>query len=199
MASAVGPAPLVAVSAGDSPTSKTRALAASALEIEGGGHLVDLSHLPADALLGRHSHRTIEEAVALSTNAGVLVLATPVYRATYSGVLKAFLDRFPTDALGRTAVVLCATAASPLHFLALDTGGRALVASLGGWTVPTVVYATGADFVDAAPVPALREVMRSALGQARAVSTFLRGHLPTLPGRVRPERYRSPLRLGRIL
>ena len=46
-----------------------------------------------------------------------------------------------------------ATAASPLHYLSLDTRGSALVASLGGWTVPTVVYTTGSDFEDERPGP----------------------------------------------
>ncbi len=164
----------MAVSAGDSPTSKTRAVAGAALDLGGGGHLIDLIDLPADGLLGRRPDASVDAAVAAATGAAVLVLATPVYRATYSGALKAFLDRFPTDALSRTAVVLAATAASPAHFLALDTGGRAVVASLGGWTVPTVVYATGADFTDGAPGPSLLDVLRVALGQARAASAALR-------------------------
>ena len=98
------------------------------------------------------------------------MVATPVYRATYNGALKAFLDRFSTDALAHTVVVLAATAASPAHFLALDTGGRAVVASLGGWTVPTVVYATGADFADGRPDASLLEVLGAAMDQARAVA-----------------------------
>jgi FMN reductase len=175
MASSVAPAPLVAVSAGDSPTSKTRALARSALDIEGGGRLLDLIELPAEGLLGRRPDPAVDEAVASASSAGILVLATPVYRATYSGALKAFLDRFPTDALVRTAVVLCATAAAPAHFLALDTGGRALVASLGGWTVPTVVYATGRDFEDNTPGAALLDVLGSALAEARLARAFLQG------------------------
>ena len=126
----------VVVTSGDSPNSKTRALAVAALKLGGGGRLIDLRYLPADALLGRRSDGAVEAAVAAASRASVLVLATPVYRATYNGSLKAFLDRFPSDALARTAVVLAATAASPAHFLALDTGGRAVVASLGGWVVP---------------------------------------------------------------
>jgi FMN reductase len=165
---------LVVVSSGDSPTSKTRALANAALGLSGDGQLVDLVELPADALLGRVHDQAVDDAVAAASTAGVLVLATPVYRATYSGALKAFLDRFPTDALIRTAVVLAATAASPAHFLALDTGGRAVVASLGGWTVPTVVYATGADFTDGIPDPSLLETLGVALGQAQSVATLLR-------------------------
>ncbi len=165
---------LVAVSSGDSVTSKTRALAAAALELGGGGTLVDLLDLPAEALLGRGHHQAVDDAVARASTAGVLVLATPIYRATYSGALKAFLDRFPTDALIRTAVVLAATAASPAHFLALDTGGRAVVASLGGWTVPAVVYATGADFTDGVPSRAVLDRLGDALAQAGRAAEALR-------------------------
>ncbi len=158
---------LVVVSSGDSAASKTRALANAAIEMGGGGRLVDLVDLPADALLGRRQDQAVDDAVAAASSADILVLATPVYRATFNGALKAFLDRFPTDALLRTAVILAATAA-------LDTGGRSVVASLGGWTVPTVVYATGADFVDGAPGPTLLANLEVALGQARSLATGLR-------------------------
>jgi FMN reductase len=159
----------VAVSSGDSPTSKTRALAEAALEVGGGGQLIDLIDLPADALLGRRQDDSVDQAVAAASSASVLVLATPVYRATFSGALKAFLDRFATDSLSGTAVVLAATAGGPAHFLALDTGGRAVVASLGGWTVPTVVYATSAEFDDGRPSASVVDTLRTAVAQARAV------------------------------
>jgi FMN reductase len=164
---------LVVVSSGDSATSKTRALANAAIELGGGGQLVDLVELPAEALLGRVQDQMVDDAVSAASSAGVLVLATPVYRATFNGALKAFLDRFPTDALANTAVVLVATAASPAHFLALDTSGRAVVASLSGWTVPTVVYATGADFTPDGPGPAILEQLSVALGQARSLAAAL--------------------------
>ncbi len=169
MSGSAGPGSLVAVSSGDSATSKTRALAAAALEVGGGGRLIDLIDLPADALLGRRQDDRVDEAVAVASSASVLVLATPVYRATYSGALKAFLDRFAADALAHTAVVLAATAGGPTHYLALDTGGRAVVASLGGWTVPTVVYATSADFDEGRPSDAVVDTLRSALAQARSL------------------------------
>ena len=160
-----GAAPLVAVSAGDSPASKTRALAAAA-----GGRLIDLLTLPADGLLGRAPSPEVDRADALASSATTLVVATPVYRATYTGALKAFFDRFPTDALRGTAVVLCATAGSRDHYLSLDTGGRSLIASLGGWTVPTVVYAVSADFEDGSPGPALVATLQQALDEAASVS-----------------------------
>jgi FMN reductase len=164
---------LVAVSSGDSPTSKTRALAAAAVELNGGGRLVDLLELPADALLGRSPDSGLDDAVAAASSAQVLVLATPIYRATFSGALKAFLDRFPAEALHSTAVVLAATAGSPAHFLSLDTGGRSVVASLGGWTVPSVVYATSADFIEGKPGPSLLETLEVALGEARSLAASL--------------------------
>jgi FMN reductase len=163
--------PLVVVSAGESSTSKTLALATTALRVGGGGRLIELRELPADALLGRSRDPAVDEAVAAGSAAAVLVLATPIYRATYSGSLKAFLDLFAMESLTHTAVVLMASAGSPAHFLALDTGGRAVIASLGGWTVPTVVYATPADFTDREPSDGLVEASRAALDQAWSMAT----------------------------
>jgi FMN reductase len=161
---------LVAVSAGDSPTSKTRALAKAALDAGGGGELIDLLSLPAEGLLGRIEDADVSSAVALAAGAQVLVVATPIYRATYTGALKAFFDRFPTDGLAGTAVVLTATAGSPLHFLALDTGLRPMIASLAGFSVPTTVYATSADFADGEPNDTIRDLLKKALAEADRVA-----------------------------
>jgi FMN reductase len=161
---------LVVVHAGESASSRTRAVALAALEIGGGGELVELSALSADGLLGRSADPDVDAAVAAASGASILVLASPVYRATVSGALKAFLDRFAAGALAGTAVVLIATAAIPEHYLSLDTGGRALVASLDGWTVPTVVYATSGDVVDGVVGEAVRERLARALDEARIVA-----------------------------
>ncbi len=163
---------LVAVSAADGPTSKTRALVAAVVS-ERGGELIDLSELSADGLLGRREDGDVARAVEAATKAHVLVVATPVYRATYTGALKAFFDRFPPAALAHTAVVLVATAAVREHYLALDTSGRALIASLEGWTVPAVVYATGDDFVDGLPTPAVLDALRAAVDQAARAARII--------------------------
>ena len=68
------------------------------------------------------------------------------------------------------AVVLVATAAVPEHYLSLDTSGRALVASLEGWTVPTVVYATSGEIVDGKVSDAVRERLVKALDEAALVA-----------------------------
>lgn len=163
---------LVAISAGESATSKTLRLVADVVA-ERGGEVIDLSTLSAEGLLGRADDSEVAAAVARAASANVLVVATPIYRATYTGALKAFFDRFPADALSRTAVVLVATAGIRDHFLALDTGGRALIASLGGFVVPTVVYAVSADFVDGEPNAKLLVSLRAALDEADAVATAI--------------------------
>jgi FMN reductase len=161
---------LVAVSAGDSPTSKTRALAVAGIELHGSGDLIDLSSLSADGLLGRTSDDAVADAVGLAGGADILLVATPVYRATYTGALKAFFDRFPTDGLSSTVAILAATAAAPQHFLSLDTGMRPLIASLSGWSVPTTVYATSEDFVDGKPGDETVATLRRALDEAVRVA-----------------------------
>jgi hypothetical protein len=56
------------------------------------------------------------------------------------------------------------------HYLALDTGGRALIASLDGLVVPKVVYAVSADFVDGEPRAELLDALRAAIDQAEDVA-----------------------------
>jgi FMN reductase len=163
------PMDLVAVHAGESASSRTRALAAAALDIGGGGELIELPSLSADGLVGRTADPAVEAAVAAASGASTLVLASPVYRATVSGVLKAFLDRFPTGGLAGVPVILGATAGSRDHYLSLDTSGRALVASLSGWTVPTVVYATPADIVDGKVSDEIEATLRQALAEAASI------------------------------
>jgi FMN reductase len=161
---------VVAVHAGESATSRTRALAVAALDLAGGGDLVELSQLGADGLLGRVDDPAVADAVARAAAATTLVLASPIYRATVSGPMKAFLDRFPPDALRGTAVVLAATAQAREHHLALDTSGRALVASLGGWSVPTVVFAVSDEIVDGVPSDGVLRRLRRALDEAALVT-----------------------------
>src|SRR5579884_113306 len=42
---------------------------------------------------------TAEEWIAQALAADLLVVASPTYKATYTGLLKAFVDRFPPNAL----------------------------------------------------------------------------------------------------
>src|SRR4029077_18328563 len=90
-------ATVVGLSGSPGQVSRSRTLlelALSALEKQGvaPSRLIDLARLPADALLGRRETTEVREAIQSVWDAGVLVVATPIYRATYSGLLKVFLD-----------------------------------------------------------------------------------------------------------
>jgi FMN reductase len=159
--------PAVGVAGSPSPASRSRALldaALAALERRGAVTTrVDLDRLPADALLGRRSDPGVGAALAAVAGARVLVVSTPIYRATYSGLLKVFWDLFPPDALEGKVAIPLATGGSSAHLLAVDHGLRPLLASLGAVTIATGVYGTDAQFTDGRPAePLLERVDRAA-------------------------------------
>jgi FMN reductase len=61
----------------------------------------------------------------------VLVIASPTYKATYSGLLKAFLDRLGTGALAGGAAVPILLGGAPNHQLAIDVHFAPLLFELG--------------------------------------------------------------------
>lgn len=163
---------LVAVNASHSADSKTHAVAALAVEVAGGGRVIDLCTLDPGGLVGTAPSDDVAEVLTAMAAADVLVLVTPVYRATYSGILKVVLDQLPQDGLRGTACILAATGRSPAHELMLDTGMRSVVASLAGWTVPTTVYAVGEDFDEhGTPAPPLADALAQALAEAKQITS----------------------------
>ena len=161
---------LLALNASHSTASSTHHLAARAVELHGSGRVVDLAELDPAGLLGTAGDERVTSLLEEITRSDALVLVTPIYRATYSGLLKVVFDQLPPESLRGVPCVLAATAASPAHFLALDTGFRSLVASLGGWSVPTVVYATPADLdADKRPRAAVDEALTAALSEVERV------------------------------
>ncbi|MDM0035462.1 NADPH-dependent FMN reductase [Variovorax sp. J22P271] len=93
-------------------------------------------------LLGEASHPSVQHAVEQLRRADVVVIATPVYKAAYSGVLKVFLDLLPQTALKGKTVLPLATGGSPHHMLALDYALRPVLQSLAARQILPGVYAT---------------------------------------------------------
>jgi FMN reductase len=88
------------------------------------------------------------DAVTRISVAGAVLIAAPVYRASYPGVLKNLLDIAPVEALQQKPVGIVAIGGSPHHYLAVDTQLRAVLAWFGALVAPTGVYLTGGDFKD---------------------------------------------------
>lgn len=66
----------------------------------------------------------------------LVVLASPTYKGAYTGLLKAFLDRYPADGLAGVVAIPVMTGADLRHALAPDTSLRPLLVELGA-SVPT--------------------------------------------------------------
>ncbi|GAA3116174.1 NADPH-dependent FMN reductase [Streptosporangium carneum] len=102
---------------------------------EGRGEVVDLSVL-APLLLAPDRSPEVEAALALVAEASVLVVASPTYKGTYTGLLKVFLDRLPGGALASTVALPLLVMGDARHALAAEVHLRPLLVELGA-TVPT--------------------------------------------------------------
>jgi FMN reductase len=80
--------------------------------------------------------------------ADLLVIGTPVYRASYTGALKHLFDLVHHEAFLGKPVILTATGGSHLHGLVTEHQLRPLFGFLNALTLPTTVYAVETDFLD---------------------------------------------------
>ena len=93
---------------------------------------LDLKDLPAESLLRADtSAPAVTAAVQQVLVADALVVATPIYKASYSGLLKTFLDLLPQHALLGKVVLPLATGGTIAHVLAIDYSLRPVLAALG--------------------------------------------------------------------
>ena len=163
----------VGISGSPSARSKSRTLLERALGALGergaSTTLIDLASLPADALLGRRRVAEVDDALAHVRNASIVVASTPVYRATYSGLLKVFFDLLPINALVDKTAIAIATGGSPAHLLVIDHGLRPLFSSVGAITTPTGVYGTDSAFEDGVPHESLIARIEQAATEAVAL------------------------------
>jgi FMN reductase len=155
------------------------------------GHEViplDVRTVPARALLGADlRHPAIGEAAELFARADGVVVGTPVYKASYSGVLKALLDLLPQYALTGKTVLPLATGGSTAHVLAIDYALRPVLNSMGashvvqGWfTLDRDITAHEDGTVTVAPGAA--EALHQVVDQFSAALTVR----PSLPAPTPP-------------
>lgn len=108
-------------------------------------HVLDL---PPRALLhAEFNNADIKAAKVLVEQADAVVIGTPVYKAAYSGILKAFLDLLPQNGFADKLVLPLATGGSQSHMLALDYALRPVLSALGARHVLPSIYATDAQVV----------------------------------------------------
>ncbi|MEU1270291.1 FMN reductase [Streptomyces sp. NPDC005799] len=145
---------LVVVSAGLSVPSSTRLLADRLAAAVGRQAPVEVEVVELRDLAVEIAHnftngfpgRALAAAQDAVTSADGLVVVTPVFSASYSGLFKSFFDVLDKDALDGKPVLIAATGGSARHSLVLDHALRPLFAYLRAVVVPTGVYAASEDW-----------------------------------------------------
>jgi FMN reductase len=165
-----------------SPSQRSRSasllqLAQTRLEGQARRHTsLSLRELPPAALLLADTQApAVRSAVQQVAQADLLIIATPIYKAAYSGLLKVFLDLLPPDALRGKTVLPLATGGSLGHLLALDYALKPVLAALGARHILDSVFAvdaqlvaheTGAHVPDAALIERLTQALAPLLTPA---------------------------------
>jgi FMN reductase len=80
--------------------------------------------------------------------ADAVLFASPVYRASYTGVLKNLLDLLPIEALIGKPCAILAMGATQHHYLGVDWHLRDVLTWFGAVTLPSSVYLASSDFSD---------------------------------------------------
>ena len=147
---------IVVISAGLSQPSSTRLLAdrlATATRGELGGEatvevveLRDHAHDITDHLLTGFANQRLRPVLDQVATADGLILVTPTFTASYSGLFKSFMDVVDPEAVQAKPVLLAATGGTERHSLVLEHALRPLLAYLHAQTVPTAVYAASGDW-----------------------------------------------------
>jgi FMN reductase len=123
------------------PASRTLAVATvaagaitRAAGLAGSPQTIDVCVLARHLLLPEPSP-AVEEALDQVAGAELLLVASPTYKGTYTGLLKVFLDRLPHRALDRAVALPLMLMGVPDHARAVDAYLRPLLVELGA-TVP---------------------------------------------------------------
>ncbi|MEU8265100.1 NAD(P)H-dependent oxidoreductase [Micromonospora sp. NPDC048999] len=166
-----GRQPVVILSGNPRPGSRTMDAAtrlAQRVPASGTRHVVDLAQLAGHVY--EPGHARIEDALAAVRSAEVLIVATPVYKASFTGLLKSFLDLLPADSLASATAIPVVVSASVSHRLLTELHLRIVLRELGATLPSTAVLLDEGHLADLDPVlDAWAEQQIPVLQTARAV------------------------------
>jgi FMN reductase len=102
---------------------------------------------------------------AVLCQARLLIVASPVYKGTYTGLLKLFLDQLPRNALAGAIAIPVVVAASPLHQQPASEALTALLRELGA-AVPVAPVTAAASTSSRSTVAAWANQYATAIDDA---------------------------------
>ena len=165
---------IVVVVGNPKPASRTLGAAVAVADA-----LADAAGAPADYLvvdLAEHAASLFDWAApelsrltAEVAGADLAVFASPTYKASYTGMLKAFLDRYGSNGLAGSVAVPVMTGGWAGHMLAVEVHLRPVLVELGAVVPARGLYVTEPEFADlgkavdrwaSAGVPLIRAALR---------------------------------------
>lgn len=108
--------------------------------------LRDYAHDITNNLLTGFAPTALETMINTVVSADALIVVTPIFSTSYSGLFKSFIDVLDPDALRGKPVLIGANAGTARHSLAIDYAIRPLFAYLHADAVSTGVFAASADW-----------------------------------------------------
>ena len=146
----LNPLNIVAVSGGLNTPSKTEALVQEILNELGEAtpinvHFIkfsEIGHLLGGAIYRNQLPQRVQDDLAKVEAADALIVGTPVYRASFTGLFKHFFDFVEQTALVDVPVLLAASGGSDRHALVLEHQLRPLFSFFQAQTLPSGVSAT---------------------------------------------------------
>jgi FMN reductase len=160
---------IVAINGSPSASSRTTKLTSSVgASLAADGFDVRAIHvrdIPAEDLLhARADAPAVRAALGLVERASGVIISTPIYKASYTGILKAFLDLLPQFGLAGKVVLPLCTGGTTAHVLAIDYALRPVLMSLGAPQVVEGLFVLDKTIeIDAAGTPHLPPELRARL------------------------------------
>jgi NAD(P)H-dependent FMN reductase len=109
-----------------------------------GDHKISFADGRPPEAYGDDTEKVLEQVIA----ADMYIIATPIFRASFTGALKNLLDHVPVEGMMGKACGLIGMGATDHHYLTVDTQLRPVLAWFGAHLVPGQVYLQSQHFQD---------------------------------------------------
>lgn len=132
---------IVIINGANARTSRVNAIQHYILENLKDVTTIEVFALPAQDLISANfASETIKVANTLVEQADVVVVLTPVYKASYSGILKTYLDLIPQKGFENKHIIPIAVGGTAHHLLVIDYALKPVFSALGATSISQGVF-----------------------------------------------------------
>ena len=121
---------------------------------------------PEDLIFARFDNPALKTFIDQLAEAQGVIVATPVYKASFAGALKTLLDLLPERALEKKVVLPLATGGSVAHLLAVDYALKPVLNALKAQEILHGVYADDSQVLDYQHKPVFSAGLQHRLDEA---------------------------------